>query len=81
MVIVTEGGQELEAKVRLARIGYDRVVGWCDVADLEKSPLSVRQGSRLTAKTLCSAMNLLRACRLWTFGMTASLSWAQFLVP
>jgi hypothetical protein len=26
-VIVTEGGQELEAKVRLARIGYDRVVG------------------------------------------------------
>jgi rhodanese-related sulfurtransferase len=50
IVIVTEGGQELEAKVRLARIGYDRVVGWCDVADLEKSPLSVRQGSRLTAK-------------------------------
>jgi hydroxyacylglutathione hydrolase len=50
MVIVTESGQELEAKVRLARIGYDRVVGWCDVADLEKSPLSVRQGSRLTAK-------------------------------
>jgi rhodanese-related sulfurtransferase len=26
------------------------VVGWCDVADLEESPLSVRQGSRLTAK-------------------------------
>ena len=50
IVIVTEGGQELEAKVRLARIGYDRVVGWCDVADLEKSPHSVRQGSRLTAK-------------------------------
>jgi glyoxylase-like metal-dependent hydrolase (beta-lactamase superfamily II)/rhodanese-related sulfurtransferase len=50
MVIVTESGQELEAKVRLARIGYDRVVGWCDVADLEKSPLSVRQGSRLTAE-------------------------------
>jgi rhodanese-related sulfurtransferase len=49
-VIVTDGGQELEAKVRLARIGYDRVVGWCDVADLEKSPLSVRHGSRLTAK-------------------------------
>ena len=50
IVIVTEGGQELEAKVRLARIGYDRVVGWCDVAGLEESPLSVRQGSRLTAK-------------------------------
>ena len=50
IVIVTEGGHELEAKVRLARIGYDRVVGWCDVADLEKSPQSVRQGSRLTAK-------------------------------
>jgi rhodanese-related sulfurtransferase len=50
IVIVTEGGQELEAKVRLARIGYDRVVGWCDVADLVKSPLSVRHGSRLTAK-------------------------------
>jgi rhodanese-related sulfurtransferase len=50
IVIVTEGGRELEAKVRLARIGYDRVVGWCDIADLEKSPLSVRQGSRLTAK-------------------------------
>ena len=50
IVIVTEGGHELEAKIRLARIGYDRVVGWCNVADLEKSPLSVRQGSRLTAK-------------------------------
>ena len=50
MVIVTESGQELEAKVRLARIGYDRVVGWCDVADLEESPLSVPQGSRLTTK-------------------------------
>ncbi len=50
IVIVTEGGQELEAKVRLARIGYDRVVGWCDVADLENSPQSVRQSSRLTAQ-------------------------------
>ena len=49
-MIVTEGGQELEAKVRLARIGYDRVIGWCDVADLEDSPLSVRQSSRLTAQ-------------------------------
>jgi glyoxylase-like metal-dependent hydrolase (beta-lactamase superfamily II)/rhodanese-related sulfurtransferase len=50
IVIVTDSGQELEAKVRLARIGYDRVVGWCDVADLEKSPQTVRHGSRLTAK-------------------------------
>ena len=49
IVVVAESGLELEAKVRLARIGYDRVVGWCEVTDLEKSPLAVRQGSRLTA--------------------------------
>ena len=50
IVIVTESGQELDAKVRLARIGYDRVVGWCDIAELVKSPKAVQQGSRLTAQ-------------------------------
>ena len=49
VVIVTEAGQELEAKVRLARIGYDRVVGWFPVDDLADVPAEVSRASRLTA--------------------------------
>ena len=49
MVIVTEPGYELEAKVRLARIGYDRVIGWFPVDDLADVPSEVNRASRLTA--------------------------------
>lgn len=48
IVIVTEPGFELEAKVRLARIGYDNVVGWLSVFDLASTPDNVAQASRLT---------------------------------
>jgi hydroxyacylglutathione hydrolase len=48
MVIVTEPGQELEAKVRLARIGYDNVVGWLSINDLTAAPQHMLQASRLT---------------------------------
>jgi hydroxyacylglutathione hydrolase len=48
MVIVTEPGQELEAKVRLARIGYDNVVGWVSINDLTAAPQHMLQASRLT---------------------------------
>ena len=49
MVIVTDPGHELEAKVRLARIGYDRVTGWFPVDDLADVPSEVERASRLTA--------------------------------
>ena len=49
IIIVTEPGLELEAKVRLARIGYDNVVGWLSVVDLAAAPDNVAQASRLTA--------------------------------
>lgn len=49
IIIVTESGQELEAKIRLARIGYDRVVGWFPVEDLADVPSEVARASRLTA--------------------------------
>jgi hydroxyacylglutathione hydrolase len=48
MVIVTEPGQELEAKVRLARIGYDNVLGWLSINDLTAAPQHMLQASRLT---------------------------------
>jgi len=48
MVIVTEPGQELEAKVRLARIGYDNVLGWLSINDLIAAPQHMLQASRLT---------------------------------
>ena len=49
---MTDAGQELEGKNRLARIGFDRVVGY--LAEPEKvmltHPDQVRAASRLTAK-------------------------------
>ena len=50
IVLVTEPGYELEAKVRLARIGYDRVVGWVAVDDLADHPELVDRASRLTPR-------------------------------
>lgn len=48
MVIVTEPGHELEANVRLARIGYDNVLGWLSFNDLIAAPQHMLQSSRLT---------------------------------
>jgi rhodanese-related sulfurtransferase len=51
IVLFVEDGHELEAKTRLARIGFDRVVGY--VAEPVKTMLDhqddVRRASRLTA--------------------------------
>jgi len=49
IVIVTDVGMELEAKVRLARIGYDRVVGSFTADNLADIPSEVDRASRLTA--------------------------------
>jgi hydroxyacylglutathione hydrolase len=49
IVLITEMGFEAEAKVRLARIGYDRVMGWFPVEDLVDVPSEVDRASRLTA--------------------------------
>lgn len=54
IVLVTEPGAELEAKIRLARIGFDRVVGVLDdhVRAFLERPDVVEQSSRLTAAEL-----------------------------
>lgn len=49
IVIITDNGLATEAKVRLARIGYDRVVGWFPVDQLADIPSEVDRASRLTA--------------------------------
>jgi hydroxyacylglutathione hydrolase len=51
MLLLTEPGQELEGKNRLARIGFDRVVGFIDrpYEVMLKHPDQVDVGSRLTA--------------------------------
>ena len=49
IVIITDNGLATEAKVRLARIGYDRVIGWFPVDDLADVPSEVDRASRLTA--------------------------------
>jgi glyoxylase-like metal-dependent hydrolase (beta-lactamase superfamily II)/rhodanese-related sulfurtransferase len=49
IVIITEPGMATEAKVRLARIGYDRVVGWFPADGLADVPSEVERASRLTA--------------------------------
>ena len=50
IVIITEPGLATEAKIRLARIGYDRVIGWFPVDDLADVPSEVDRASRLTAQ-------------------------------
>ena len=51
IVLFTEPGQELEAKTRLARIGFDRVVGHLDrpFETMLDHPEAVEVASRLTA--------------------------------
>ena len=52
IVLMTDASQELEGKNRLARIGFDRVIGY--LAEPEKvmftHPEQVQAASRLTAK-------------------------------
>lgn len=48
IVVITESGHELEARIRLARIGYDRVVGWFPAERLIERPEEVDRSSRLT---------------------------------
>ena len=48
VIVVTEPGTELEAKVRLARIGYDKLLGWVSVDDLASDFDNVVQASRLS---------------------------------
>jgi hydroxyacylglutathione hydrolase len=54
IVLVAEPGHELEARVRLGRIGLDRVVGALDgpLAALAAAPDVTTQSSRLTAAAL-----------------------------
>ena len=51
IVLVVDDGFELEAKNRLARIGFDRVVGYVanPMRAMADNPGRVQQGSRLTA--------------------------------
>jgi rhodanese-related sulfurtransferase len=51
IVLVTEPGQELEGKNRLARIGFDRVIGYLDAPYrvMVEHQDDVRVASRLTA--------------------------------
>jgi glyoxylase-like metal-dependent hydrolase (beta-lactamase superfamily II)/rhodanese-related sulfurtransferase len=53
ILLITEPGQELEGKNRLARIGFDRVIGYIDqpYKAMFKHRDQVRVGSRLTAET------------------------------
>lgn len=53
IVLVVDDGFELEAKNRLARIGFDRVVGYLDrpLVVMADHPDRVQQASRLTARS------------------------------
>ena len=52
VVLLADPGSELEAKVRLSRIGYDRVVGYVDslYEVFQRRPQLVQVASRLTAE-------------------------------
>ena len=51
IILVAEPGTELEAKVRLSRIGYDRVIGYVEnpYQAFQQHPDLVQMASRLTA--------------------------------
>ena len=53
IVLVTDPGHELEGKNRLARIGFDRVIGFVDQPydSMAEHPDEVQVASRLTAQT------------------------------
>ena len=52
VVLVTQPGHELEGKNRMARIGFDRVIGYLDAPDeaMCDHPHQVQPASRLTAE-------------------------------
>lgn len=58
IVIVAEDGRELEAKNRLARIGFDNVVGALDdpIREMSESPDHVSLSSRLDVTAMVEAM-------------------------
>ncbi len=62
IVLVTLPGHEAEARVRLARIGFDRVVGALadPVAAMQANPETVSVSSRLTAEVLVDRVRELR---------------------
>jgi hydroxyacylglutathione hydrolase len=57
IILVTEPGYELEAKIRLGRIGYDHVTGWVAVDDLADHPELVEKASRLTPRQFSDRTN------------------------
>ena len=58
MVIVAEEGREAESRMRLARIGFDQVVGYLDnpPAAFMASPDAVRRSSRVDVGAMKNAM-------------------------
>lgn len=66
LVIVAEEGREREAKVRLARIGFDNVVGYLPRPELAMTeyPDVVRQSSRLDVAGLQNAMDAIEDLQL-----------------
>ena len=68
VVVVTDVGREHEARIRLARIGFDHVIGALDDVDgvLTTRPTSPRRlpGSRHQSSKRCDATN--RRCRSLT---------------
>ncbi len=65
VVLFTEPGQEMEGKNRLARIGFDRVIGYLDrpFETMFAHPDDVAVASRLTAKRSTSAPRSSPICR------------------
>lgn len=58
IVLVTDDGLELEAKIRLARIGFDNVVGYLvnPMVAFVDNPTEVSRGSRIDVAGLSEAM-------------------------
>ena len=59
IVLVTEPGMETEAKIRLARIGYDHVIGHLasPLLEFETNPGDVGHGARLDAAELATVLD------------------------
>ncbi|MFM7508811.1 MAG: MBL fold metallo-hydrolase, partial [Actinomycetota bacterium] len=66
LVVVTEPGDEREARVRLARIGFDRLAGFLaePYRQLVEHPELMRQASRLTAEEFVRRRNSVPGLRV-----------------
>ena len=66
IVIVAEPGRELEAAIRLGRIGFDNVAGYLPAgcSALDGGPICVERTERITAATLAEqlASPIRRSC-------------------